>query len=474
VIDSSLFFFCLIKKKEKNNRLLLARIKKIAFSPTDMAAAQPSQTKKKRVCSNTGCTSDTKVFKKCGNCLTALYCGQACQTAHWPVHSSQCYKKSPSVILAMQVQRAMRETLQPEQIDQLTTTLPLDLVTYMDTLTAVIGQKKMSHRGGQDEALAMLLASAERLKRILSDKFLLALFFDADGTGLAASLLPPMLYAGELHVRPSKANSGSLGLFTDQAIPRGVEVTMHGMQGVMFTVANIDELSSYDRRNIMSTSASTGWIATSMCHPDLSGRMDQTRQNVHFANGISAICAYYPKATDENRMWLASMAVDPALSPGAIAPQQLTYAEFAARSSENPQYFADLFHRYNEIIRQQCNTVLCDHDTRNYCSLVTTRAIKAGEELLVPFGFPSFVQGLPFKDVAPNYLWVSVMMSASLGISTTTDDLRNAGLPCKGERRTIVLPVDSENIKLFFEDEKRFFLNSRKGTCACPSCLLSS
>lgn len=417
-----------------------------------------------KVCSFPGCESKTKATKKCGACRAALYCSQLCQSSDWPVHSTVCVRQSESILLAKKMKHVLDTT--PAAIPDLSTTMPLDLKTYTETLTALMMQGPDS-KACTPDIMAALVISGKKIQTILEDPFLEALFLDN-----GKLQLPAMPYAAGLHVRPSKAKPGSLGLFTDRDLPEKTEITMYGMQAVLLTLADIDGLSSRERCLAIGKAPSTGWIATPMCQPGIEGRMEQTRQNVYFACGISAICAYYEQATDENRMWLACMAMDPALAPGAIVEKRLTYMEFCERVSADPMYFGRVFKQYTEIINRQCNAVLCDHDSRNYCSLLTVRNVKAGDELLVPFGFSSFVHELSLEGMTspPNYSWVSVMMRASLGIPTTTDVLRNAGLPCKKGCREIQLPVNQRDIEKFIGMETFFFWSTEEGTCACPAC----
>ena len=61
---------------------------KPAFRPSFLVPPPaPRLPPRKAVCSNCGkLEADQRRFQKCDGCKSAVYCGSACQTAHWPVH----------------------------------------------------------------------------------------------------------------------------------------------------------------------------------------------------------------------------------------------------------------------------------------------------------------------------------------------------------------------------------------------------
>jgi hypothetical protein len=47
-----------------------------------------SNSKKKNTC--LCCLKEVDGLQGCSRCLTARYCGKACQVKHWPVHKNNC------------------------------------------------------------------------------------------------------------------------------------------------------------------------------------------------------------------------------------------------------------------------------------------------------------------------------------------------------------------------------------------------
>lgn len=69
-----------------------------ASSESKTTASQTSQPKaqksSERTCSYCGIKKDKRAFKYCNGCSNVPYCGQECQTPHWPTHQLTCKKKT--------------------------------------------------------------------------------------------------------------------------------------------------------------------------------------------------------------------------------------------------------------------------------------------------------------------------------------------------------------------------------------------
>jgi hypothetical protein len=55
---------------------------------SSMSIDSSSSSKKKNTC--LCCLKEVDGLQGCSRCLTARYCGKACQVKHWPVHKNSC------------------------------------------------------------------------------------------------------------------------------------------------------------------------------------------------------------------------------------------------------------------------------------------------------------------------------------------------------------------------------------------------
>lgn len=448
------------------------------------AAAAEDAAKKKKPCSYPECKKNGVADKVCGKCLKRAYCCEECQQSDWPEHYKTCFvipDADSELVRRVQAQLGQEYTMDDvkglleampdelkakyaeaeESLRRMKDT-PFDIATYARELADMIEAET------DEEQKARIIQLGERIADVPTKSFLNALFHRPEEM---LGILREFPFSVGLVVQESRAYPGRLGLFTQIALPPGKEITMHGMQAVIMTAGDVTGLPFKLRQRVVASSVSSSWLATAFYEDSIRGKIDQYRHNVYFPCGISAISAYYPVATDRNRKWLASMAVDPALVPGTIIKDGKTYAEFCSEVATNPRVFADAFDAYNQRVRYGCNAAICLHDKKNYCSLFTSRSIAAGSEILVPAGFSSVIQQLSLEGTndEPNYTWVAKMMQVSFGMAVPKKALRDAGLPCVGDD-DMQIKAPAHMLGHHEELMKMAFLDKMTGECVCPAC----